>query len=83
MGGGAAWLNGGGGLFFFYLCIQKGGVLERDLKERGGLVPPFLPLPSQTCCRRGGDCRVDVLHVMYLVIWSDELVNISLPIISC
>ena len=29
--------NGGGGLFIFYFCIQKegGGVLERDLKERG------------------------------------------------
>jgi hypothetical protein len=46
-------------------------------------VPPFLPLPSPTCCRRGHNCRVDVLYVMYLVIWSDELVNIPLPIISC
>jgi hypothetical protein len=76
---GAAWLKGG----LIYFCIQKEGVLERDVKERGTkyrnyrkenklqrrllkergakyiqiTVPPFLPLPSQTCCRRRGNCR--------------------------
>jgi hypothetical protein len=75
---------GGAGAYLLFICVsKKGGVLERGGLNIEITVPPFLPLPSQTCCRRGGNCRVDVLHVMYLVIWSDELVNISLPIISC
>jgi hypothetical protein len=33
---GAAWLKMGGGLIYFlFLCPKRGGVLERDLKERG------------------------------------------------
>jgi hypothetical protein len=46
----------GGGLIYFDF-VSKEGVLERGLKERGLnieiTVPPFLPLPSKTCCRRG------------------------------
>jgi hypothetical protein len=49
------------GLIYFLFLYPKRGVLERDLKERGInieiTVPLFLPLPSQTCCRRGGNCR--------------------------
>jgi hypothetical protein len=40
---------------FLYLYPKRG------LKERGLnieiTVSPFLPLPSQSCCRRGGNCR--------------------------
>jgi hypothetical protein len=50
----------GGGVFIL-IFVSKEGILERGLKERGLnieiTVPPFLPLHSQTCCRRGGSCR--------------------------
>jgi hypothetical protein len=53
--------RGGGGLFIL-IFVSKEGILQRGLKERGLnieiTVPPFLPLPSQTCCRRVGNCRV-------------------------
>jgi hypothetical protein len=47
-------------LFFIFVSKER-GLLERGLKERGlnieFTVPLFLPLPSQTYCRRGGNCR--------------------------
>jgi hypothetical protein len=53
--------RGGGLIYFLFLYPNEGGVLERGLKRRGLnieiTVPPFLPLPSQTCCKRGGNCR--------------------------
>jgi hypothetical protein len=71
--------HGASTTFYNSTKYPTGGVLERFLKERGLnieiTVPPFLPLLSQTCCRRVGNCKVDVLHVIYLVIWSDELIN--------
>jgi hypothetical protein len=58
---GAAWLKMGGGLIYFlFLYPKRGeGLIGEGLKREGGLnieitVPPFLPLLSQTCCRRGG-----------------------------
>jgi hypothetical protein len=69
----AAWLKEGG-LFNFDFCIQKGGVLERDLKERGInieiTVPLFLPLPSQTCCRREATAGVKawIVKLMYCML---------------
>jgi hypothetical protein len=54
---GAAWWA----YLFLYPKRGRGGVLERDLNERGLnieiTVPPFLPLLSQTCCRGGGNYR--------------------------
>jgi hypothetical protein len=52
---GTAWLKG---LFIF---VSKEGGIGQGLKREGLnieiTVPPFLPLPSQTCYRRGSNCR--------------------------
>jgi hypothetical protein len=58
---GGCMVKRGGGLVIF---VSKrgggggiGGGLEREMGTIPSTVPPFLPLPSQTCCRRGGNCR--------------------------
>ena len=66
--------------------------MERDLKDRGLnieiTVPPFLP--PKHAAGKGATAGVKAwisrsmyCMLQYLVIWSNELVNISLPILSC
>jgi hypothetical protein len=48
--------RGEGLIYFLFLYPNEGRGLERGLKRRGLnteiTVPPCLPIPSQTCCRR-------------------------------
>jgi hypothetical protein len=74
------------------IFVSKEGVLERGLKERGvnieiTVLHSFLSLPKHAA-GEGATAGVKAwisrsMYCMYLVICSNELVNISLPILSC
>ena len=80
--------RGGGGLFIL-IFVSKEGCIGEGLKREGAKYRnystsiPSSPFPNMLQERGQLDFKVNVLHVMYLVIWSNELVNISLPILSC
>jgi hypothetical protein len=79
----------GGGLIYFCIQMRGGGVIGEGLEEKGAKYRnystsiPSYPFPNMLQERGQLQGLKPGLHVMYLVIWSNELVNISLPIISC
>ena len=86
--------RGGGAYLFLFLYPKRGACIGEGLKREGvkyrnySTSIPSSPFPNMLQ-ERGklqglkngfqGQC----IAIMYLVIWSNELVNISLPILSC
>ena len=81
--------GGGGGGLFILIFVYKEGCIGEGLKREGAKYRnystsiPSSPFANMLQERGQLQGLKHGFHVMYLVIWINELVNISLPILSC